>query len=129
MRLAGGERVGLAVAGCCSSSSSRSASCTSCRPGLGLFARLAPPRLGATTVAAWFLAIFSGSLLAGAVGALWSRTSHAGFFVLLSGLALVAAGVLWFLDRPIRNVESARRDALSDSDAGATGGAQEISRR
>ncbi|MGG6497293.1 UNVERIFIED_CONTAM: MFS transporter, partial [Bacteroidetes bacterium 56_B9] len=33
--------------------------------GLGLFARLAPPRLGATTVAAWYLAIFTGSLSAG----------------------------------------------------------------
>ena len=33
--------------------------------GLGLFARLAPPHLGATTVAAWFLVIFSGSLTAG----------------------------------------------------------------
>jgi proton-dependent oligopeptide transporter, POT family len=90
--------------------------------GLGLFARLAPPRLGATTVAAWFLAIFTGSLLAGTVGALWSRTSHAGFFVLLSGLALVAACVLWFLDRPIRNVESARRAALAESSAPGAGG-------
>jgi POT family proton-dependent oligopeptide transporter len=76
--------------------------------GLGLFARLAPPRLGATTVAAWFLAIFSGSLLAGTVGALWSRASHAGFFVLLSGLAVVAAVLLWWLDRPIRTLEASR---------------------
>ncbi|HBK45061.1 MAG TPA: MFS transporter [Xanthomonadaceae bacterium] len=76
--------------------------------GLGLFARLAPPRLGATTVAAWFLAIFSGSLLAGAVGALWSRTGHAGFFALLSALALLAGCLLWMLDRPIRDLESAR---------------------
>ncbi len=30
--------------------------------GLGLFARLAPPKLGATTVAAWYLAIFAGSI-------------------------------------------------------------------
>jgi len=85
--------------------------------GLGLFARLAPPRLGATTVAAWFLAIFSGSLLAGAVGALWSRTSHAGFFVLLSGLALVAACVLWMLDRPIRNLEPTRRNLSVETSA------------
>jgi POT family proton-dependent oligopeptide transporter len=76
--------------------------------GLGLFARLAPPRLGATTVAAWFFAIFTGSLLAGTVGALWSRTSHAGFFSLLAALALIAACLLWWLDRPIRNLESAR---------------------
>ena len=72
--------------------------------GLGLFARLAPPRLGATTVASWFLAVFSGSLLAGLVGTLWSRTSHAGFFLLLSGLAVLAAGLLWRLDRPIRGL-------------------------
>ncbi|MGB6306251.1 MAG: peptide MFS transporter, partial [Steroidobacteraceae bacterium] len=39
--------------------------------GLGLFARLAPAGFGATTVAAWYLAIFSGSLAAGAVGTLW----------------------------------------------------------
>jgi len=70
--------------------------------GLGLFARLAPPRLGATTVASWFLAIFSGSLLAGLVGTLWSKASHSGFFLLLAGLAVVAAALLWRLDRPIR---------------------------
>jgi POT family proton-dependent oligopeptide transporter len=70
--------------------------------GLGLFARLAPPRLGATTVASWYLTIFSGSLLAGVVGTLWSRTSHHGFFLVLAGLAAAAAFVLWVLERPIR---------------------------
>lgn len=70
--------------------------------GLGLFAKLAPPRLGATTVASWFLAIFSGSLLAGVVGMLWSRVDHPAFFLLLAGLAVVAAVLLWRLDRPIR---------------------------
>ena len=83
--------------------------------GLGLFARLAPQRLGATTVAAWFLAIFSGSLLAGAVGALWSRASHAGFFIFLSGLAVAAAILLWLLDRPIRILEASRSAASRDA--------------
>ncbi|NCT70291.1 MAG: peptide MFS transporter [Xanthomonadaceae bacterium] len=72
--------------------------------GLGLFAKLAPPRLGATTVASWFLAVFSGSLLAGLVGTLWSKASHTGFFLLLAGLAIVAAILLWRLDRPIRSL-------------------------
>lgn len=72
--------------------------------GLGLFAKMAPPRLGATTVASWFLAIFSGSLLAGLVGTLWTRASHAGFFLLLAGLAVLAALLLWRLDRPIRQL-------------------------
>jgi len=58
--------------------------------GLGLFARLAPPHLGATTVAAWFLVIFTGSLSAGFVGTLWSRLAPAQFFTLLAVLAAAA---------------------------------------
>jgi POT family proton-dependent oligopeptide transporter len=76
--------------------------------GLGLFARLAPAGFGATTVAAWFLAIFSGSLTAGAVGTLWGSTTHARFFVLLTGIATLAAGMLFALDRATRRIESAR---------------------
>ncbi len=73
--------------------------------GLGLFARLAPPRLGATTVAAWYLAIFTGSLSAGLVGTFWSRMDHGGFFALLAVIATVAAGLLRMLDRPVRAVD------------------------
>ncbi len=62
--------------------------------GLGLFARLAPRGLGATTVAAWYLTIFSGSLSAGLVGTLWSRVGHATFFSLLAAIAVVAATLL-----------------------------------
>jgi len=74
--------------------------------GLGLFARLAPPHFGATTVAAWFLTIFSGGLFAGFVGAAWSRASHPLFFILLAALATLAAMLLWLLDRPIRRFEA-----------------------
>jgi POT family proton-dependent oligopeptide transporter len=84
--------------------------------GLGLFARLAPPRLGATTVAAWYLAIFTGSLTAGLVGTLWSAMSHAVFFIMLAAIACGAAGLLLALDRPTRRVLAAREsapDALS----------------
>ena len=76
--------------------------------GLGLFARLAPPKLGATTVAAWFFATFTGSLMAGFVGALWSRTSHAMFFALLAALGALAAGMLIVLDVRTRRIETAR---------------------
>jgi POT family proton-dependent oligopeptide transporter len=67
--------------------------------GLSLFARLAPARLAATTVAAWFLAIFSGSLCAGAVGTLWSGMPHAAFFGVLALIASVAAVMLLMLGR------------------------------
>lgn len=73
--------------------------------GLGLFAKLAPPRFGATTVASWFLTIFSGSLLAGTVGTWWSRISHTGFFLLLSLFAAAAAVLLLLLDFSSRRGE------------------------
>ncbi len=72
--------------------------------GLGIFARLAPPKLGASTVAAWYLAIFSGSLAAGQIGRLWSRLDHVSFFLLLAAIATVAAVLLALLDRPTKRV-------------------------
>ena len=77
--------------------------------GLGLFARLAPRRLGATTVASWFLTIFSGSLLAGIVGSLWSRISHGSFFLVLAGFALAAAVLLSMVERSVVSLENARQ--------------------
>jgi POT family proton-dependent oligopeptide transporter len=72
--------------------------------GLGIFARLAPPKLGASTVAAWYFAIFTGSLAAGQVGRLWSHVDHVGFFILLAAIATAAALFLYLLDRPTRTV-------------------------
>ncbi|GGD49156.1 peptide MFS transporter [Pseudoxanthomonas indica] len=76
--------------------------------GLGLFARLAPPGHAATTVAAWFLAIFSGSLAAGATGTLWSSLSHASFFLCLAGLASIAALLLFLLEPLAARIEAQR---------------------
>jgi POT family proton-dependent oligopeptide transporter len=76
--------------------------------GLGLFARLAPAGLAATTVAAWFLATFSGSLTAGAVGTLWSSVNHAPFFAILAVLAMAAGALLLTLDRSTSRIESER---------------------
>ncbi|MDB5577611.1 MAG: proton-dependent oligopeptide transporter, family, partial [Bradyrhizobium sp.] len=73
--------------------------------GLGLFARLAPPRLGATTVAAWYLTICAGSLSAGYVGKLWSVVTPPTFFLLLASLAVVAAIMLRSLDNAVRKVD------------------------
>jgi POT family proton-dependent oligopeptide transporter len=72
--------------------------------GLGIFARLAPPKLGASTVAAWYLAIFSGSLVAGQVGRLWSRVGHVPFFLILAGIATASAALLYLLDAPTRRI-------------------------
>jgi POT family proton-dependent oligopeptide transporter len=74
--------------------------------GLGLFARLAPQGRTTTTVGAWFLIIFSGSLSAGAVGSLWSRLDHSVFFVLLAALSALAALLLKIMNSYIHAVQS-----------------------
>jgi POT family proton-dependent oligopeptide transporter len=70
--------------------------------GLGLFARLAPPRVGVTTVGSWFLATFAGNLASGLVGSLWSHMSHPVFFVLVAGICLFAAIGLRLMDARAR---------------------------
>ena len=74
--------------------------------GLGLFGRLAPARLAATMVAAWFLAAFAGNLLAGLVGAAWSAMGACGFFGLMGGMGLTSALLLLCLARPVRRFEA-----------------------
>ena len=83
--------------------------------GLGLFARLAPTHLGATTVGTWFLIIFTGSLSAGLVGTLWSSLHHAVFFALLAALAALAAALLALLNAPTQRLERIRRAAAKIS--------------
>lgn len=70
--------------------------------GLGLFARLAPPRLGATTVGSWFLVTFAGSLFAGWVGTFWTTLDRPAFFLVLAALGLAAAALLRGLDNASR---------------------------
>jgi POT family proton-dependent oligopeptide transporter len=74
--------------------------------GLGLFARLAPAEFRATTVAAWYLTIFSGSLAAGAVGMLWSAMTHAQFFLILSAIAAASSAISFSLDSTARRIEA-----------------------
>ena len=83
--------------------------------GLGLFARLAPRHLGSTTVAAWFLVTFAGSLSAGLVGSLWSRFAPGAFFALLALLSAVAAGLLWRLHAPMQRADRLHANTLEPS--------------
>jgi POT family proton-dependent oligopeptide transporter len=65
--------------------------------GLGMFAQLALPRFGATTIAAWFLAAFAGNLLSGVVGTWWGGMSPAGFFLAMAGIAALSGAILGLL--------------------------------
>lgn len=79
--------------------------------GLGLFARLAPKGLGATTVAAWYFATFGGSLAAGLVGTLWTQIGHGGFFLLLAACAGAAGMLLAMIDPVSRPVIQSKNRA------------------
>jgi POT family proton-dependent oligopeptide transporter len=79
--------------------------------GLGLFGRLAPPRLAAFTIAAWFFAISFGSRFAGWVGGLWEPLGQVKFFALMAGICVVAAILLFILDLPVRRMEKAAGQA------------------
>ncbi len=80
--------------------------------GLGLFARLAPPRFGATTVAAWYLTIFSGSLAAGLVGTLWSVFDRPVFFMILAAIATASAVILYMLSPTAARVIAEHDESL-----------------
>jgi len=73
--------------------------------GLGLFGRLAPQGLSATTIALWFLAGFFGNLLAGWLAGYWSVLSHAGFFVLVAAVIFLATLLLRLLAGRARRME------------------------
>lgn len=75
--------------------------------GLGLFARLAPKGMGATVIAAWFLASFGGNFLAGLVGRGWEPLGPAGFFAALAAIAGVSAAALFALRPLLRRLEGA----------------------
>jgi POT family proton-dependent oligopeptide transporter len=74
--------------------------------GLSLFGRIAPRRLAATMIAAWFFAGAGGNLLAGAFGMLWSEVEPGLFFGMIGGLAMLTGLLLLTRDRPVRDMEA-----------------------
>jgi POT family proton-dependent oligopeptide transporter len=74
--------------------------------GLGLFGRLAPLGLNATTIALWFLAAFFGNLLAGVLGTVWSQLSAAQFFALTGVIAGASGFLLLIFDGSIRRLSA-----------------------
>ena len=72
--------------------------------GLALFGQLAPRALAATMISLWFSASFAGNLLAGSLGALWSRFENTVFFLIVAAVAMLAACMLLLVDRPSRKL-------------------------
>ncbi len=67
-------------------------------------------------MAAWYLAIFTGSLTAGFIGSWYSSLQPPFFFLILTAVASLSGAILLSLDRRARSVEAARiaeRSALA----------------
>jgi POT family proton-dependent oligopeptide transporter len=62
---------------------------------LSLFNRAAPVRLASTMVGVWYLSLFLGSYLAGALGSYWNDVSKPLFFAAMSGLSFLSAFALF----------------------------------
>jgi POT family proton-dependent oligopeptide transporter len=69
--------------------------------GLSLVSKVAPVRLRGVMMGGWFLATAIGNKLT-VIGVLWDYWPHSSFWLLLSGLALVMAGVLFVLLKPLK---------------------------
>jgi POT family proton-dependent oligopeptide transporter len=68
--------------------------------GLGLFGRLAPSALAATTIAFWFSASFAGNLLSGWLGAFWTQLGATRFFLLMAAVSSISGLMLRLVDAP-----------------------------
>ncbi|OAI15092.1 MULTISPECIES: peptide MFS transporter [Methylomonas] len=70
--------------------------------GLSLVSKVAPAKAVGSVMGLWFLSVFFGNYLAGYIGSFYSTMSHAGFFLLLAGLAcgagLAIFGLRTFLE-------------------------------
>lgn len=72
--------------------------------GLGLFGRLPPRNLAATSIALWFSASFAGNLLAGLLGAYWSELPPRAFFLMIAAVAATSAALLLLTERWARRL-------------------------
>jgi proton-dependent oligopeptide transporter, POT family len=72
--------------------------------GLSLVTRVAPARLRATMMGAWFVATGTGGYLSGFVGVYWNTVSHSRFFLLVAVLAAAAAVVMTIAKRALNRV-------------------------
>jgi POT family proton-dependent oligopeptide transporter len=72
--------------------------------GLALVARVAPPQILSMMMGLWFITSFTGNQLQGYIGSFFSQMDKTQFFLLCSGLGLVAAVVTWLFERPLRPI-------------------------
>lgn len=78
---------------------------------LSLVSHLAPAGARSALMGLWFTSMFLGNLLAGWIGSFWESLTGAPFFLLMSGLGVVAAITVEAARLPLREILRQARDA------------------
>ena len=71
---------------------------------LSLVSKAAPARLLSMMMGLWMATSFTGNLIAGWLGSLWSTMDKMSFFSMLAGLAALAGIVIFAFKRPLRDI-------------------------
>jgi POT family proton-dependent oligopeptide transporter len=72
--------------------------------GLSLVSKLAPVRAVSMMMGVWLASSFFGDFMAGWLGSFWSAMDKGMFFLMIAGIALIAAAAFLAVDRPLRSV-------------------------
>ena len=72
--------------------------------GLSLVSKLSPARMVSMLMGVWLGTSFVGNFMAGWLGSFWSSMDKPMFFLMIAGIAMLAAAVIFAFDRPLRPV-------------------------
>jgi proton-dependent oligopeptide transporter, POT family len=72
--------------------------------GLSLVSKLSPARMVSMLMGVWLGTSFVGNFMAGWLGSFWSSMDKPMFFLMIAGIAMLAAAVIFAFDRPLRAV-------------------------
>lgn len=72
--------------------------------GLSLVTKMAPAKIVSMMMGMWFLSSFFGNYMSGYIGSFYEKMSQQDYFLLLVGLAMVAAFFFFVAIRPLRSV-------------------------
>jgi len=72
--------------------------------GLSLVSKIAPVRMVSMLMGVWLGTSFAGNLIAGWLGSFWSGMDKMMFFLMIAGIALIAALIILAFNRPLRNL-------------------------
>ncbi|MBV9549603.1 MAG: peptide MFS transporter [Alphaproteobacteria bacterium] len=68
-----------------------------------LYSKVAPMRITSIMMAVQFLPNFlGGGFLQGWLGTFWEKMDHASFFLMIAGIGLVSAVLVWAMEKPLR---------------------------